>query len=101
MDNKDKSKDSNMENKDKSENSNMENKDKSTIPKSKKNKKNRCAKCNKKLGLIPFNCKCGNLFCSKCRYPESHECTFDFRADAKEKILKENPVIKCNKINPI
>lgn len=93
-----------MDNKDKSEKSNMESEDKSTIPKSKsKNKKNknRCAKCNKKLGFIPFNCKCGNSFCSKCRYPESHECTYDFRADAKEKILKENPVIKCNKINQI
>ena len=69
--------------------------------KSKKNKKKRCFKCNKKLGLIPFDCKCGNFFCSKCRHPESHECTYDFRAQAKEQILKQNPVIKFNKINPI
>lgn len=69
--------------------------------KSKKNKKKRCSKCNKKLGLLPFNCKCGSLFCSACRHPESHDCTYDFRAQAKEQILKQNPVIKFNKINPI
>jgi predicted nucleic acid binding AN1-type Zn finger protein len=66
-----------------------------------KSKKKRCLKCNKKLGLLPFNCKCGNLFCSACRHPEAHECKYDFRAQAKEQILKENPVIKFNKINPI
>ena len=69
--------------------------------KTKKSKKKRCTKCNKKLGLIPFNCKCGELFCSACRHPESHDCTYDFRAQAKEQILKQNPVIKFNKINPI
>ena len=70
-------------------------------PKKKKSKKKRCSKCNKKLGLLPFNCKCGDLFCSACRHPESHGCTYDFRANAKEQILKQNPVIKFNKINPI
>jgi predicted nucleic acid binding AN1-type Zn finger protein len=64
-------------------------------------KKNRCSKCNKKLGLVPFSCKCENSFCPKCRHPESHDCTFDFRAEAKAQIEKENPVIKFNKINPI
>lgn len=72
-----------------------------TQSKKNKSKKKRCLKCNKKLGLLPFNCKCGNLFCSACRHPESHECTYDFRAHAKEQILKQNPVIKFNKINPI
>ena len=95
-----------MDNMDKSESFNMKNKDKpknSTIPKSdnKLKKKTRCSKCNKKLGLMPFDCKCGNLFCSKCRHPESHDCNFDFKAAAKEQILKENPVIKCNKVNKI
>ena len=70
-------------------------------PKKKKSKKKRCSNCNKKLGLLPFNCKCGNLFCSTCRHPESHACTYDFIAHAKEQILKQNPVIKFNKINPI
>lgn len=66
-----------------------------------KKKKKRCSKCNKKLGLIPFDCKCGNIFCSKCRYPEEHNCTYDFRASAKEKLEKANPIIKFNKVIPI
>jgi len=67
----------------------------------KKSKKKRCLKCKKKLGVMPFNCKCGNLFCSGCRHPESHECTFDFKTEAKEQLERQNPIIKFNKINPI
>ena len=28
-------------------------------------KKNRCPVCNKKMGLLPFECKCGKFFCIK------------------------------------
>ena len=74
-----------------------------TCPKkeSKKKKSNRCNKCRKKLGLLPIKCRCGEMYCNTCRYPEEHGCTFDFRAHAKEKIENENPVVKFNKINPI
>ena len=41
--------------------------------------KQRCFNCNKKLGLLPYDCKCGNLFCIKCRYPEIHKCNYDFK----------------------
>jgi len=70
-----------------------------SIKKSKK--KNRCINCNKKIGLIPFSCKCGNVYCAKCRYPEQHNCTFDWIKDGKEKILKENPQIINSKLNKI
>lgn len=53
--------------------------------------KQRCANCNKKLGLIPFTCKCQKNFCSKCRYPESHSCNFDFK-NYEKNILKEQLV---------
>ena len=33
-----------------------------------KKKKNRCLKCNKKVGLTGFPCRCGGLFCSLHRY---------------------------------
>ena len=33
-----------------------------------KKKKNRCLKCNKKVGLTGFPCRCGGLYCSLHRY---------------------------------
>ena len=73
----------------------------STKSNKKSKKKNRCINCNKKIGLIPFSCKCGNVYCAKCRYPEQHNCTFDWVKDGKEKILKENPQIINSKLNKI
>jgi len=42
----------------------------------------KCSECNKKVGLIPYNCK----------------CAFDFHAEHKEKVAKENPKIESEKI---
>ena len=53
--------------------------------------KQRCYKCNKKIGLITFTCKCDNKFCSNCRYPEEHMCKFDFK-NYEKNILKEQLV---------
>jgi len=41
----------------------------------KKIKKNKCYFCNKKLGLVSFECEsCEKKFCTSCRYPEIHKC---------------------------
>nr|1WG2_A Chain A, zinc finger (AN1-like) family protein [Arabidopsis thaliana] len=40
---------------------------------------NRCFSCNKKVGVMGFKCKCGSTFCGSHRYPEKHECSFDFK----------------------
>jgi predicted nucleic acid binding AN1-type Zn finger protein len=50
----------------------------------------RCAMsgCNKKLSLCDFACKCANIYCSAHRNPLTHACTFDFRAEGKERLLK-------------
>ncbi|XP_012090386.1 zinc finger A20 and AN1 domain-containing stress-associated protein 1 [Jatropha curcas] len=53
--------------------------------------KNRCNRCNKRVGLTGFECRCGNLFCGKHRYPEEHKCSFDFKAFGREVLLKQNP----------
>ena len=66
---------------------------------SKKINKKRCFKCNKKLPLIPFSCKCENFFCSKCRMPEDHNCNFNWKILYLEKLEKDNPKILANKIN--
>ncbi|KAM7406661.1 hypothetical protein PAMP_001027 [Pampus punctatissimus] len=66
-----------------------------------KGKKKRCFTCRKKVGLTGFDCRCGNVFCSIHRYSDVHNCTFDYKADAAERIRKDNPVIVGEKIHKI
>ncbi|XP_020864639.2 AN1-type zinc finger protein 5-like isoform X1 [Phascolarctos cinereus] len=66
-----------------------------------KPKKNRCFACRKKVGLTGFDCRCGNLFCAVHRYSEKHSCPFDYKAEAAEKIRKENPIIVAEKIRKL
>ncbi|KAI3677757.1 hypothetical protein L6452_37025 [Arctium lappa] len=40
---------------------------------------NRCLSCNKKVGVMGFKWKCGEIFYGSHRYPENHDCEFDFR----------------------
>ncbi|KAG7327388.1 hypothetical protein KOW79_008994 [Hemibagrus wyckioides] len=70
-------------------------------PDKSKPKKNRCFTCHKKVGLTGFDCRCGNMFCGVHRYSDVHNCTFDYKADAAEKIRKENPVVVGAKITKI
>ena len=42
----------------------------------------RCNECRSKLSLLEKtigSCKCGMLFCTKHRMPESHTCTYDHK----------------------
>jgi len=64
-----------------------------------KNNKKRCHICNKKMGLIPFNCKCDNQFCTLCRYPETHNCTYDWKKEGIDKLIKENPKVIGKKVD--
>ncbi|KAM8973953.1 AN1-type zinc finger protein 6-like isoform 1-T1 [Pelodytes ibericus] len=64
-------------------------------------KRNRCFMCRKKIGLTGFECRCGNVFCGTHRYSDVHSCSFDYKADAAEKIRKENPVVVGEKIQKI
>ncbi|MBN3306188.1 ZFAN6 protein, partial [Amia calva] len=84
---------------DDSDQASSEGQDKS--PEKPKQKKNRCFLCRKKVGLTGFDCRCGNLFCGVHRYSDIHNCTFDYKADAAEKIRKENPVVVGEKIQKI
>ena len=58
----------------------------------------RCGTCRKKVGLTGFKCKCGITYCGTHRYPEKHECSFDFKASGRDAIKKANPVIKADKL---
>ncbi|CAL8110937.1 unnamed protein product [Orchesella dallaii] len=62
----------------------------------------RCNACRKKLGIAcRYQCRCGLTFCSVHRYPEAHECTFDYKTEGRNKIREENPVIVAPKIQNI
>lgn len=69
----------------------------------KSSKGDRCSCCNKKVGIIMkgFRCRCGNLYCSTHRYPEEHECAFDFKAEGRELLAKANPVVQADKLERI
>lgn len=66
--------------------------------KSKRPKKNRCHMCSKKLGLLPFECKCGGSFCTTHRYIEEHNCTFDWKQEGLERLKEDNPQVVADKI---
>ena len=59
-----------------------------------------CSKCNKST-IIVFDCRCGKNFCSRCKFPEDHKCTFDYKAAAKERLKINNPKVINNKIDKI
>lgn len=61
----------------------------------------RCLSCNKKVGLTGFKCKCGSTFCGIHRYPEKHDCTFDFKVTGRDAIARANPVVKADKLDRI
>jgi len=64
-------------------------------------KRNRCYSCRKKVGLTGFECRCGGLYCGIHRYSDKHNCTFDYKADAREQLTKANPVVVGEKIKKI
>ncbi|XP_020637357.2 AN1-type zinc finger protein 6 isoform X1 [Pogona vitticeps] len=66
-----------------------------------KQKKTRCYMCRKKVGLTGFECRCGNVYCGVHRYSDVHSCSYNYKADAAEKIRKENPVVVGEKIQKI
>ncbi|KAL2540888.1 Zinc finger A20 and AN1 domain-containing stress-associated protein 5 [Abeliophyllum distichum] len=61
---------------------------------------NRCSGsgCRKKIGLMGFRCRCGDLFCSEHRYSDRHDCTYDYKAAGRDAIARENPVVRAAKI---
>jgi predicted nucleic acid binding AN1-type Zn finger protein len=57
--------------------------------------------CTKKLGIMPFVCRCEKEYCAKHRMPESHSCTFDFKTAGRALLHDANPKIDFVKIKKI
>lgn len=67
-----------------------------------KNKANRCAKCQKRLGIIMImQCHCGLFFCAQHRYAEAHDCAYDFKGNGKQILAKDNPLVVGEKLPKI
>ncbi|CAN1258678.1 Zinc finger A20 and AN1 domain-containing stress-associated protein 1 [Linum perenne] len=60
---------------------------------------NRCLTCNKRVGFTGFKCKCGSTFCGTHRYPENHDCDYDFKEAGRNAIAKANPIVKADKVD--
>lgn len=37
----------------------------------------RCMQCKRKLGIIPYLCKCGHVYCAKHRFEFDHDCQYN------------------------
>ena len=61
---------------------------------------NRCCigGCVKKLGLMPFVCRCEKEFCNKHRMPETHNCIFDYKTNGKKQLEAQNQCVTFEKI---
>ena len=47
---------------------------------------------------MKITCKCELTVCFDCRYPELHDCKFDYQKEAKEKLTKDNPIVISEKL---
>lgn len=62
----------------------------------------KCFLCKKKTGLATtYQCRCGSSFCSEHRYPEAHACAFDYKAEGKRLIERNNPLVTAPKLPKI
>jgi hypothetical protein len=62
---------------------------------------NKCYKCDRKVGLLGYKCKCENVYCALHRHSYVHECTFDFRTVGLKQLQETNQGIDKKKINRI
>ncbi|XP_010668366.1 zinc finger A20 and AN1 domain-containing stress-associated protein 6-like [Beta vulgaris subsp. vulgaris] len=61
----------------------------------------KCWFCRKKLGLVSFSCKCRRNFCKSHRYPEDHQCNYNYKVLGRLAIAKDNPRVGAEKLHKI
>ena len=52
-----------------------------------------CEVCDKRIRIGTIQCKCGKAFCKLHVFPESHDCQYDYKTEARVKLQQENPVV--------
>ncbi len=60
--------------------------------------KQRCLKCNKKLPLTAFTCKCTHYFCAGHRPPEEHACKYNYKQEGQQLLVQINQGAVADKI---
>ena len=48
-----------------------------------------CFTCETKVGYLGFLCKCEYIYCGKHRHFSEHNCTFDFKAYDRQKLISK------------
>jgi AN1-type zinc finger and ubiquitin domain-containing protein 1 len=46
-------------------------------------------------------CRCDKLVCIDCRYPEDHMCSFNYKEEGRELLIKNNEKVVASKIQKI
>lgn len=61
----------------------------------------RCNACKKRLLLTSLACHCGLKFCEMHRYPEDHECSFDYKTEGRRDLDKKLVRVSHPKVQPM
>ncbi|OII71443.1 zinc finger domain-containing protein [Cryptosporidium andersoni] len=79
----------------------LEHAERGTLKSGKSVNPSRCYLCNRKVGLLGFQCRCGFNFCGDHRYADSHNCEFDYKTYEREQLRKAHKSIVAEKIQKI
>merc|ERR1719282_251029 len=60
-----------------------------------------CWKCNRKVGLLGFACKCKYVFCANHRYSDKHNCDFDYRQNQRDQLNKSLEKVEEDKLERV
>ncbi|KAI4293039.1 AN1-type zinc finger protein 5/6 [Pancytospora philotis] len=59
----------------------------------------KCSFCDKKLKFTSaFMCRCENFYCNRHRFFDQHNCTFDYKTEARNKLKQDNPKVVARKL---
>jgi len=61
----------------------------------------KCWKCNKKIGIYGYQCRCKYFFCEKHRYNDLHSCEFDYNGFQRANLVVKLEKVVEKKINDI
>lgn len=60
-----------------------------------------CRICNKRLPIFVIKCKCNQSYCSIHRYPDEHDCKYDYKTEFQKELALKNKKIKVMKVDKI
>jgi hypothetical protein len=67
-----------------------------------KSGRTRCEQCSVKISIVTqFTCRCSKKFCSKHRYADEHNCTFDYVKHDRDILTKANNKVVGDKLERI